>query len=124
MLHATSQNKVFTMDLTPTHEYQANFAYSVLLNRLNGWFAKQAEESAERQGGGIVSGVHVRSLQWQGEKMIVETDELESFEAKAVIAADGVNSEVAEMTGARPKFTPEQALPRSEGHSQAARRDS
>lgn len=108
MLHATSQNKVFTMDLTPTHEYQANFAYSVLLNRLNGWFAKQAEESAERQGGGIVSGVHVRSLQWQGEKIIVETDELESFEAKAVIAADGVNSEVAEMTGARPKFTPEQ----------------
>lgn len=108
MLHATSQNKMFTMDLTPAHEYQANFAYSVLLNKLNGWFAKQAEESAQRQGGGIVSGVHVRSLQWQGEKIVVETDELESFEARAVIAADGVNSEVAEMTGARSKFTPEQ----------------
>jgi electron transfer flavoprotein-quinone oxidoreductase len=108
MLHATSQNKVFTMDLTAAHEYQANFGYSVLLNMLNGWFAKQAGESAERQGGGIVSGVHVRSLQWQAEKIVIETDELEPFETKAVIAADGVNSEVAEMTGARAKFTPEQ----------------
>jgi electron transfer flavoprotein-quinone oxidoreductase len=108
MLHATSQNKVFTMDLTAAHEYQANFGYSVLLNMLNGWFAKQAGESAERQGGGIVSGVHVRSLEWQDEKIVLETDELEPFETKAVIAADGVNSEVAEMTRARAKFTPEQ----------------
>lgn len=107
MLHATSRDKVFTMNLTAAHEYQANFGYSVLLNKLNGWFAKQASESAERQGGGIVSGVHVRSLRWQDEKTTIETDELEPFEAKAVIAADGVNSEVAEMTGARTKFTPE-----------------
>src|SRR5919199_344168 len=108
MLHAMSQNKVFTMDLTSAHEYQANFGYSVLLNSLNGWFAKQAGESAERQGGGIVSGVHVHSLDWHDGKIVIETDELEPFEARAVIAADGVNSEVAEMTGARPKFTPEQ----------------
>ena len=108
MLHATSRDKVFTMNLTAAHEYQANFGYSVLLNKLNGWFAKQASESAERQGGGIVSGVHVRSLSWQEEKTVIETDELEPFEAKAVIAADGVNSEVAEMTSARAKFTPEQ----------------
>ena len=108
MLHATSRDKVFTMNLTAAHEYQANFGYSVLLKKLNGWFAKQASESAERQGGGIVSGVHVRSLSWQEEKTVIETDELEPFEAKAVIAADGVNSEVAEMTSARAKFTPEQ----------------
>src|SRR5919107_4039949 len=108
MLHATSKDKVFTMNLTAAHEYQANFGYSVLLNKLDGWFAKQAGESGERQGGGIVSGVHVRSLSWQGEKTVIETDELEPFEAKAVIAADGVNSEVAEMTSARAKFTPEQ----------------
>jgi electron transfer flavoprotein-quinone oxidoreductase len=108
MLHATSKDKIFTMDLTAAHEYQANFGYSVLLNKLDGWFAKQAGESAERQGGGIVSGVHVRSLRWQDEKTVIETDELEPFEAKAVIAADGVNSEIAEMTGARAKFTPEQ----------------
>ena len=42
--------------------YQANFGYSVLLNKLNSWFAKQALESAEKCGGGIVPGVHVRSL--------------------------------------------------------------
>jgi electron transfer flavoprotein-quinone oxidoreductase len=108
MLHSTSRNKVFTMNLTAAHEYQANFGYSVLLNRLNAWFARHAEESAEPQGGGIVSGVHVRSLSWQGGKTLIETEELDPFEAKAVIAADGVNSEVAEMTGARSKFTPEQ----------------
>lgn len=108
MLHSTSRNKVFSMNLTAAHEYQANFGYSVLLNRLNAWFAKNAGESAERHGGGIVSGVHVRSIQWQGEKTVIETDELDAFEAKAVIAADGVNSEVAEMAGARTKFTPEQ----------------
>ena len=83
MLHATSREKVFTMNLTAAHEYQANFGYSVLLNKLNGWFAKQASESAERQGGGgIVSGVHVRSLNWQNEKTVIETDELEPFEVK------------------------------------------
>ncbi|MGH9991864.1 MAG: FAD-dependent oxidoreductase [Nitrososphaera sp.] len=108
MLHSTSRNKVFTMDLTAAHEYEANFGYSVLLGRLNRWFSRQAAESAERHGGGIVSGVHVRSIRWEGERTIVETDELENFEVKAIIAADGVNSEVAEMTGARVKFTPEQ----------------
>jgi electron transfer flavoprotein-quinone oxidoreductase len=108
VLHAASRSKVFSMDLTAAHEYQANFGYSVLLGRLNSWFAKQAGESAERQGGGIVSGVHVRSLRWEGDRTIIETDELESFSVKAVIAADGVNSEIAEMTGARSKFTPDQ----------------
>jgi electron transfer flavoprotein-quinone oxidoreductase len=108
MLHSTSRNKVFSINLTAAHEYQANFGYSVLLNCLNAWFAKNAGESAERQGGGIVSGVHVRSIGWHDEKTVIETDELDPFEAKAVIAADGVNSEVAELIGARPKFTPEQ----------------
>ena len=108
MLHATSKNKIFTMDLTAAHEYQANFGYSVLLGNLNSWFAKNAEESAAKQGGGIVSGVHVRSITTQGDKTIVESDELEPFEVKVIIAADGVNSEIAEMTGARNKFTPEQ----------------
>lgn len=111
MLHSTSRNRIFTMDLSAAHEYQANYGYSVLLGRLIGWLARHAEESAQRHGGGIVSGVHVRSIGWQGDgdgKTIIETDELEPFEVKAVIAADGVNSEVAEMTGARPKFTPDQ----------------
>ena len=108
ILHATSNDKVFSIDLTPAHEYQSNFAYSVLLTKLIPWFAKQAGENAERQGGGIVSGVHVRGVSWNGDKTIVETDELEPFEVKAIIAADGVNSELAELSKARPKFTPEE----------------
>ena len=110
MLHSTSKEKAFSMDLTSAHEYQSNFGYSVLMSRINSWFAKQAVESAEKNGGGIVNGVHVKNITWQngGERTIVETDELEEFKVKAIIAADGVNSEVAEITHARPKFSPQQ----------------
>ena len=110
ILHSTSKDKVYSMDLTAAHDYQANFGYSVLLNKLNSWFAKQAEESAEKFGGGIIPGVHVKSITWneQTGTIIIQTDELDEFEVKAVIAADGVNSEVAEMVGARKKFTPKQ----------------
>src|ERR687887_1291753 len=108
ILHATSKDKVFSIDLTSAHKYQANFGYSVLLNELNSWFAKEAAESAEKQGGGIVTGVHVKSITWQKDKTIVETNELDEFEVKAIIAADGVNSEVAEITAARHKFTTEE----------------
>jgi electron transfer flavoprotein-quinone oxidoreductase len=109
-LHSTSKEKDFSIDLTLAHEYQSNFGYSVLLNRLNSWFANQAAESAEKNGGGVVSGVHVKNITWQNglDKTIIETDELEEFEVKAVIAADGVNSEVAEITGVRPKFSSQQ----------------
>ena len=106
ILHATSKDKMFSLDLTPTHNYQTNFGYSVLLNKLLPWFAKEALSSAEKTGGGIVTGIHVRSIILKDENtIIIETDELEPFQVKAVIAADGVNSEVAQITGARPKFT-------------------
>ena len=110
LLHATSKDKVFSMDLTSMHEYQSNFGYSVLMNKLNAWFAQSAAESAEKCGGGIVPGVHVDNISWDDEKerTIIQTDELDEFEVKAVIAADGVNSEVAQITGARPKFSADQ----------------
>jgi len=110
ILHSTSKDKIYSMDLTAAHDYQSNFGYSVLLNKLNSWFAKQAVESSQKLGGGIIPGVHVRLITWNEQKRtsIIQTDELEEFEVKAIIAADGVNSEVAEMVGARPKFTPTQ----------------
>ena len=61
-------------------------------------------------GGGIISGVHVRSVGWEqgSNDIVIETDELEPFRVKAVIAADGTNSELAEVTKARNKFSSEQ----------------
>jgi electron transfer flavoprotein-quinone oxidoreductase len=108
ILNCVSKDKVLSIDLTDSHEYQSNFGCSVLLNKLNSWFAKQSLEVAERNGGGIVNGVHVRNISWDEEKgkTIIQTDELDDFEAKAIIASDGVNSEVAEITGARKKFSP------------------
>ena len=109
ILHSTSKDKVYSMDLTAAHDYQSNFGCSVLLSKLNSWFAKQAVESSQKLGGGIIPGVHVRSITWNEKgASIIQTDELEEFEVKAIIAADGVNSEVADMVGARPKFTPTQ----------------
>jgi electron transfer flavoprotein-quinone oxidoreductase len=108
ILHNTSRDKVFSIDLTGAHKYLANFGYSVLLNSLNSWFANVANETAEKQGGGIVSGVHVKNITWHQGKTIIETDELKEFEVKAIIAADGVNSELADITGARQKFSPEE----------------
>ena len=35
VLHATSKDKVYSIDLTGAHKYQANFGYSVLMNPLN-----------------------------------------------------------------------------------------
>lgn len=106
ILHSTSKDKVFSMDLTSAHEYEANFGYSVLMNKLNKWFADQANESAQKYGGGIIPGVHVRDIKWDGDKTIIYTDELEEIQASAVIASDGVNSEIANITGARKKFSP------------------
>ncbi|HJU14550.1 MAG TPA: FAD-binding protein [Candidatus Nitrosotalea sp.] len=108
ILHATSKDKVFSIDLTAAHNYESNFGCSVLLGKLNRWFAKQADEAAQKQGGGVVQGVHAKSVRWEGERTIVETNELEEIETKAIIAADGVNSEIAFLTGARQKFSPRQ----------------
>jgi electron transfer flavoprotein-quinone oxidoreductase len=108
ILHTTSKDKVHSIDLTAAHKYQANFGYSVLLNSLNSWFAQIANETAEKLGGGIVPGVHVKNVLWQDGRTVIETDELKEIEVKAIIAADGVNSEIADFTGARQKFSPEE----------------
>jgi electron transfer flavoprotein-quinone oxidoreductase len=106
-LHATSKNKIFTLDITALHEYKTNFGYSILLNRLNPWLAQLASESADKHGGGIITGVHVSDIQWIEDKTIVRTNELEEFQVNNN-CVDGVNSEVAEITKARQKFKPEE----------------
>lgn len=108
ILHATSKDKIFSIDLTAAHNYESNFGCSVLMNNINQWFAKQADEAAQKHGGGIVSGVHVNSIRWDDQDTIVQTNELEEVSVKAIIAADGVNSEIAQMVGARQKFSPNQ----------------
>ena len=108
ILHSTSKDKVYSMDLSAAHDYQSNFGCTVLMNKLNAWFAKQCVEAAEKLGGGIIPGIHVNGISWKDGKTFIQTDEIDEFEVKAIIAADGVNSEVAQMVSARPKFTPTQ----------------
>lgn len=109
ILHSTSKEKIFSMDLTAAHDYQSNFGCSVLMSKLNAWFAKQTSKQAQKFGGGIIPGIHVKSISWNDKgRAVIQTDEIKEFEVKAIIAADGINSEVAEMVGARPKFTTSQ----------------
>ena len=76
ILHSTSKDKEYSMDLTEAHDYQSNFGCTVLMNKLNSWFAQQAVESAEKVGGGIIPGVHVKSITWYEGKTIIQTDGL------------------------------------------------
>ena len=109
ILHSTSKEKIFSMDLTAAHDYQSNFGCSVLMTKLNVWFAKQSSKQAQKHGGGIIPGVHVKSITWDDKgRAIIHTDELREFAVKAIIAADGINSEIAEMVGARSKFATSQ----------------
>jgi len=109
ILHSTSKEKIFSMDLTAAHDYQSNFGCSVLMTKLNAWFAKQSSKQAQKHGGGIIPGVHVKSITWDDKgRAIIQTDELREFAVKAIIAADGINSEIAEMVGARSKFATSQ----------------
>ena len=68
---------------------------------------QRGKRLVRKNGGGIICGVHVRSVRWEkgSNDTVIETDELEPFRVKAVIGADGTNSELADVTGARNKFS-------------------
>jgi len=71
ILHSTSKDKIYSMDLTAAHEYQTKFGCSVLMTKLNSWFAKQSSENSQKFGGGIIPGVHVKSITWNEKGMAI-----------------------------------------------------
>ncbi|ADQ66790.1 flavin-dependent dehydrogenase [Halogeometricum borinquense DSM 11551] len=100
-LHNVAGDKVETMDLTDLHEHDTEWADAVLRRKMDSWLEDRVHEMARETGGGLLTGVHVNGLlrDGHGEIIGVTTDELEPLEADVIIAADGVNSELARDAG-------------------------
>jgi len=91
---------VHTIDLSGVHEHDTAWCDSVLRRRLDSWLAERVHERTAAAGGGLLTGVHVDGLlREDGEIVGVTCDELDPIRADVVIAADGVNSELARAAG-------------------------
>jgi len=99
-IHNIAGRKVKSYDLTPLHETDTAWADSVLRRTMDAWLAEQVHERTRETGGGLLTGVHVNGLlREEGRIVGVTTDELEPIRADFVVAADGVNSELARDAG-------------------------
>ncbi|WP_435358294.1 FAD-dependent monooxygenase [Haloarchaeobius sp. DFWS5] len=92
--------RVKTYDLTRLHEHDTQWCDAVLRRKMDSWLAEQVHEKCREHGGGVLTEVRVNGLlRENGEIIGVTCDELDDIEADVVIAADGVNSELAREAG-------------------------
>ena len=99
-LHNIAGEKVKTFDISELHHTDTEWADSVLRRKMDGWLEKRVHEMTAETGGGLLTEVHVDGLlREDGEIVGVTTDELEPLTADIVVAADGVNSELARDAG-------------------------
>ena len=108
-LHNIAGNKVKTFDISDLHHADTAWADSVLRRKMDGWLEDRVHEMTAETGGGLLTEVHVDSLlREDGEIVGVTTDELEPITADLVVAADGVNSELARDAGLMDWAEPEE----------------
>ncbi len=74
--------------------------FTVLLSKFNEWFASKVE----RAGGMVTSGILVEDLLWEGDSVVGVRASGEDIRSNLVIAADGVNSYLAEKANLRGRF--------------------
>ncbi|WP_255195826.1 FAD-dependent monooxygenase [Halorarius litoreus] len=99
-IHNIAGNKVKSFDITDLHEHDTEWSDAVLRRRMDSWLAQQVHERTRETGGGLLTDVRVNGLLREGGRIVgVELDELDPIEADVVIAADGVNSELARDAG-------------------------
>lgn len=108
-MHAIHDGKVKTMDITDLHDYNTKFAYSVLRARFDRWFAQKVHEEARKNGGGVLSEIHVKGPIIENGKIVgIESNELDPIHANLIIAADGATSEMVRKAGLRDWFGEEE----------------
>jgi electron transfer flavoprotein-quinone oxidoreductase len=73
---------------------------TVLLSKFNEWFASKVEHA----GGIVTSGICVEDLLWEGDSVVGVKAGGEEIRSNMVIAADGVNSHLAESAKLRNRF--------------------
>jgi electron transfer flavoprotein-quinone oxidoreductase len=99
-IHNVAGQKVKTFDLHGVHNNDAEWCDSVLRRKMDSWLAQRVHEKTRETGGGLLTGVRVNGLlRENGEIVGVTCDELDPITADVIIAADGVNSELARDAG-------------------------
>ncbi|SFK85863.1 electron transfer flavoprotein-quinone oxidoreductase [Halogranum rubrum] len=108
-LHNVAGRDVKTFDLTDLHEHDTEWSDAVLRRKMDSWLAERVHEKTRETGGGLLSGVRVNGLLRENGRIVgVTCDELDPITADIVVAADGVNSELARDAGLMNWEHPEQ----------------
>ena len=99
-IHNVAGQQVATFDISALHRHDTAWADAVLRRRMDAWLGERVHEMTRETGGGLLTDVRVTGLlRDRGEIVGVETAELDPIEADLVVAADGVNSELARDAG-------------------------
>ncbi|KYH27351.1 putative thiazole biosynthetic enzyme [Halalkalicoccus paucihalophilus] len=99
-LHNVAGNRVKTFDITDLHEHDTEWSDAVLRRRMDSWLAERVHEMTRETGGGLLTEVRVNGLLRDGGEIVgVTCDELDPITADLIVAADGVNSELARDAG-------------------------
>ena len=99
-IHNVAGEKVKTFDLADIHHHNTEWCDAVLRRKIDSWLAERVHEKTSETGGGLLTEVRVNGLlQEDGEIVGVTCDELDPITADVIIAADGVNSELARDAG-------------------------
>ncbi|EMA21133.1 FAD-dependent monooxygenase [Haloarcula amylolytica] len=100
VIHNIAGDKVKSFDIGDLHHHDTAWADAVLRRKMDSWLAQQVHERTRETGGGLLTEVHVTGLlRERGEIVGVTTEELDPIKADLVVAADGVNSELARDAG-------------------------
>jgi len=99
-VHNIAGNKVKTFDLERLHHADTEWCDAVLRRKMDAWLAQRVHEKTRKTGGGLLTEVRVNGLLREGGRIVgVTLDELDPIKADVIIAADGVNSELARDAG-------------------------
>jgi electron transfer flavoprotein-quinone oxidoreductase len=99
-IHNIAGNSVKSFDIGDLHHHDTEWADAVLRRPMDSWLASQVHERCRETGGGLLTDVRVNGLLRERGRIVgVELDELDPIEADVVVAADGVNSELARDAG-------------------------
>nr|WP_248904045.1 FAD-binding protein [Halocatena marina] len=92
--------KVKEFDLTSLHEHDTEWSDAVLRRPMDSWLAERVHERTRETGGGLLTGISVNGLlRNEGQIIGVTCDEIDPIRADIIVAADGVNSELARDSG-------------------------
>ncbi|MFC6973706.1 FAD-dependent monooxygenase [Halomicroarcula sp. GCM10025709] len=99
-IHNIAGDQVKSFDIVDLHHHDTEWADAVLRRKMDSWLAQRVHELTRETGGGLLTEVHVTGLlRERGEIVGVTCEEIDPIEADIVIAADGVNSELARDAG-------------------------